>query len=191
MKLLIFVLIFALSILTFSCTYTEKSSNEQDQEQEVVDDDHEDDLDDIDRHDDDYEDDLDDIDRNDDDYEDDLDDIDENDDDYEDDDEISTSANWSTDIPDFVPVFTYGDILSITPARTSGNNTRWGLVIESIEEDAVTKYIDDLKNKGWNIDSETHAATVTIIQASRDSDAINMTFDNEGRTATMSISITD
>lgn len=92
------------------------------------------------------------------------------------------NVDWPSNMPDFVPEFTYGESAGILTNRADG--TQWIIVYSSVQDDASEKYAADLESKGWKIKNrgnslaaeygeyvislshmkETHAAQLNIMK---------------------------
>jgi len=64
--------------------------------------------------------------------------------------EISESGEWPGDLPGEVPAFKLGVVKGVWKSD-SAEQKGWNIVVESLEKDAMAKYVDALKSSGWKI----------------------------------------
>jgi hypothetical protein len=57
-------------------------------------------------------------------------------------------ASWPDDVPDGVPEFTQGKIVSAQKGLTA-NGTSWTICVSEVEEGGFDAYFDSLKSGGW------------------------------------------
>jgi len=77
----------------------------------------------------------------------------------------SGGGTWPGDMPEEITRFEAGSISNSTNSHVSTTDT-WNVYYRDVEADAVTAYIDDLKNNGWNVvlTSETPRGSLTHLQ---------------------------
>ncbi len=75
--------------------------------------------------------------------------------------------SWSDEIPNEVPEFRYGKILSVTTQQMDEGNS-WMLVFENVPETALKEYQTELKNKSFKISSMTTYGTGGMLSAEKD-----------------------
>ena len=63
-------------------------------------------------------------------------------------------SSWPGEIPDDVPEFKNGKVISVTAQETDGDNN-WVVIFEEVPEGALEKYKEELENTGFKINYTT------------------------------------
>jgi hypothetical protein len=65
--------------------------------------------------------------------------------------EIKDTTEWPSDMFSDVPRFTFGKIQHVSKSREEGGVQKFNVHLVSVESDAVNRYAEMLKEKGWEI----------------------------------------
>jgi hypothetical protein len=93
---------------------------------------------------------------------------------------------WPIDLPEDVVKFDAGTIKGVTNSKQDKIDS-WMVVIEKVEEDAVTKYVDDLKGEGWNVLVATSMPNGTYTQIEKNK--INITLSHSRNDKVLGLNI--
>jgi hypothetical protein len=70
----------------------------------------------------------------------------------------ATVHSWPGEIPDDVPEFKNGKVISVSKQETDGNNN-WVVIFEEVSEGDLEKYKKDLEDSGFKINYTTMAGS--------------------------------
>ncbi len=73
-------------------------------------------------------------------------------------------SSWPGEIPDDVPEFKNGKIVSVTAQETDGDKN-WVVIFEEVPERALEKYKEDLENTGFKINYTTMTGSAGYLAA--------------------------
>jgi hypothetical protein len=76
-------------------------------------------------------------------------------------------SEWPGDLPEGVPRFSMCTVKGVTRSERDGKKG-WNIIVEKVEDGAVGKYAEQLKDEGWNIVSQMTTAEGAMVQATKD-----------------------
>jgi hypothetical protein len=94
--------------------------------------------------------------------------------------EYGAASKWPSDIPEDVPKFEAGKFQSSTRMSVD-NGTSWIMGIGDVEGDAVTAYVQALKDAGWNEGFSSTSDKTYHFQSQKDEYGIVLIYDKEGK----------
>jgi len=94
---------------------------------------------------------------------------------------------WPGDLPEGVPEFTMGTVKGVTRSDRNGKKG-WNVIVEAVEDGAVEKYTEQLKENGWNVMSQMTMPEGAMVQATKGDLIILGMFNTEERGGGISIS---
>ena len=100
---------------------------------------------------------------------------------------VSESTQWPSDMPSFVPKFTYGTVESSAKTTISGL-TGWTVNLKSVTDGAVAKYKADLTTAGWTEDTSMSSEGSELIMMTRDDYSITVGVETSDKTASLVVS---
>jgi hypothetical protein len=75
-------------------------------------------------------------------------------------------GEWPGDLPEGVPQFTMAKVKGVTRSDRNGKKG-WNIIVEEVEDGAVEKYAEQLKDNGWTLMSQMNNAQGSLVQASK------------------------
>ena len=101
---------------------------------------------------------------------------------------ISADEEWPSNLPSYVPQFTYGTQVSST--YVDGEDEEgWTMAFESADDNAYDDYKADLEQSGWTINSNIEAGGLKIFSASKGESSLSFTYDTVDKGVTLSVGI--
>ncbi len=100
--------------------------------------------------------------------------------------EINVTDTWPEDMPGDVPRFTPGKIKGVNKSNVEGKKT-WNVVIDETQAGAFSKYVEELKTKGWKIDMNLTAGQGESVSASKPNYLLMVIFDNDQKRGTITL----
>jgi len=98
---------------------------------------------------------------------------------------LSTSSEWPKDLPEGVPLFTFGKVQGVTRVADAAK-TGWNIILGELETGAIEKYTEALKAAGWTIGQTMSMGEGGLIQATKDKLGVMVMF-NQDKTASLTV----
>ena len=98
---------------------------------------------------------------------------------------LTTSNEWPKDLPEGVPLFTFGKVQGVTRVADAAK-TGWNIILAELESGAIEKYTEVLKTAGWTIGQTMSMGEGGLIQATKDKLGIMVMF-NQDKTASLTV----
>lgn len=95
-------------------------------------------------------------------------------------DPISSNKVWPSNMPDFVPEFTYGNNAGIVINRD--DNTQWIIAYGDVQYADLESYKVDLEAKGWAVNIEKGAYETATLMAEYNSEEYVISLSHIGET---------
>ena len=99
---------------------------------------------------------------------------------------VTTDDNWPSELPAFIPQFTYGTITKINKQETE-EAFNWEIIFKDASEATLKDYEKLLKNNGFNIITMTSVDIGMLLTAEKDTVHIMVTAGYGSATVTVAI----
>jgi len=95
--------------------------------------------------------------------------------------------SWPNDLPEGVPSFPWGKVKGVTRSSIQEKKT-WNVILEEVEDGALEKLTEALKQNGWEILSSTTASGGGSVQATKGDLMVLAIINTESKAGSIGIS---
>jgi hypothetical protein len=100
--------------------------------------------------------------------------------------ELAETAEWPADMFEGVPEFTFGKIERVSKGK-EGGMMKFNIYFRDIEEGGIERYVELLKEAGWQADLNAAGGRGGILGGGKDDLGLNFMFSNEDGTGMLAV----
>ncbi len=100
--------------------------------------------------------------------------------------DLAETAEWPADMFEGVPKFTFGKIERVSKGE-EGGMMKFNIYFHDIEKGGVERYVDLLKEAGWQADLNTAGGPGGIVSGGKGDLGLNFVFSNEDGTGVLAV----
>ena len=101
-------------------------------------------------------------------------------------DDITDTQDWPSELPVFIPQYTYGTITTVNKQETE-ESFNWEIIFKNASEDTLKDYEKLLQDNGFNISTMTSVDIGLLLTADKDNTTIMVTTGYGSATVTIAI----
>jgi len=100
--------------------------------------------------------------------------------------DLDETAVWPTDMFEGVPKFTFGKIKRVSKGK-EGGMMKFNIYFTDMEKGGIEKYVDLLKEAGWNANINTAGGAGGLVGGEKDDIGLNFMFSTEDGTGMLAV----